>query len=68
MKADIFIHYFNRLKIRFRSILKTNAELYKTAIECFVLSVERILFYKKEIKLQVKLFRVNSKHINRFKQ
>lgn len=68
MKADIFIHYYNRVKLKFRGILKTTAKLYKTAkleIKSFA-SVTS--FYYKEISILFRVFRYNRRDIYRFKK
>lgn len=38
----------------------------KTAKECFISSIETVLYYQSEIKLQLKVFRANARNINRF--
>ena len=62
MKPDIFIHYNRRIKQK--SILtlkkaKSNLKSYKNAL---ISSIETVLYYQSEIKLQLKVFRVNARN------
>lgn len=67
MKPDLFIHYSDSIKVKFCSIIKNAAKLYKTAKQSLISSVETVLYYQSEIKLQLKVFRVNARNdLNRF--
>lgn len=62
MKPDIFIHYNSRLKQKSTLTLKktkSNLKSYKNAL---ISSIETVLYYKSEIKLQLKVFRVNARN------
>lgn len=66
MKPDIFIHYNTQLKQKSTITFKKLKQRLKTAKECFISSLETVLYYQSEIKLQLKVFRVNARNINRF--
>lgn len=67
MKADIFIYMNKRLEHKLTVYIKNLKQRLKTAKEYFISSIETVLFYKSEIKLQLKVFIVNSRNdINRF--
>lgn len=62
MKPDIFIHYNSQLKQKSTLTLKNLKQRFKTAKECFISSIETVLYYQSEIKLQLKVFRVNARN------
>lgn len=66
MKPDIFIHYNTQLKQKSTLTFKNLKQRLKIAKECFISSLETVLYYQSEIKLQLKVFRANARNINRF--
>lgn len=66
MKTEIFIHSFILIKQKSTLTFKNLKQRLKTAKQRFISSIETVLYYQSEIKLQLKVFRVNSRDINRF--
>lgn len=68
MKPDIFIHYNSRIKQKSILTIKKAKSKLKSYKNALISSIETVLYYQSEIKLQLKVFRVNARNdINRFK-
>jgi len=66
MKKETINHYSSRLKQKSILTFKKLKQSLKTAKTALKTSIETILFYRSEMKLQLKVFKVSSKDINRF--
>jgi hypothetical protein len=68
MKPDIFIHYNSLIKQKSILTLKKAKSKLKSYKNALISSIETVLYYQSEIKLQLKVFRVNARNndLNRF--
>lgn len=66
MKPDIFIHYNTRLKQKSTLTIKNLKQRFKNTVKHVKNSIEVTMFYQNEIKIQLKVFRLNARNINRF--
>lgn len=62
MKPDIFIHYNTRLKQKSILTIKKSKSRLKSYKNTLISSIETVLYYQSEIKLQLKVFRVNARN------
>jgi hypothetical protein len=62
MKPDIFIHYNTRIKQKSILTFKKSKSKLKSYKNALISSIETVLYYQSEIKLQLKVFRVNARN------
>jgi hypothetical protein len=62
MKPDIFIHYNSLIKQKSILTLKKAKSKLKSYKNALISSIETVLYYQSEIKLQLKVFRVNARN------